>query len=162
MAGRVGSKRSDRRWKDPDGTVWPSRFEWEVYSTLKASGVDVRRCDAGDTIDYSEPKPNVSCLECGSSECAQNRKYTPDLYITTSTPDGASGYYVEVKGYFRNEKRKLFRCLRASRPDIDLRIIFGSNHWVTKGKTRLPNYFDSYIKNIPYHIWNGDIPGDWK
>ena len=161
---RVGSKRGDQRWEDPEtGEVWPSQFEWEVYTALKAGGNAVRRCDSGDTISYSEPRPNVSCLECGSSQCAQNRTYTPDIFLLPKTaPANSGGYYIEVKGYFRDEKRKLFRCLRASRPDIDLRIVFGSDHWVTRGKTKLSNYFDRYVKNTPYHIWDGDIPEGWK
>jgi len=162
--GRVGRKRSDRRWQDPEtGEVWPSRFEWEVYSTLKASGHAVRRCDAGDTISYTEPRPNVSCMECGSSKCAQNRQYTPDLFlIPKAATSDSDGYYIEVKGYFRDEKRKLFRCLRKTRPDIDLRIIFEGDHWVTRGKTKITDYFDRYVKNTPYHIWDGGIPGEWE
>ena len=161
--GRVGRKRNDQRWQDPSGVIWASKFEWEVYDTLNSSGLLIRRCDASDTIDYTEPKPNVSCVECGSSRCAQNRTYTPDLYIVPSNAGSNSGgYYLEVKGYFRNEKRKLFRCLRASRPDVDLRIVFSSDHWVTRGKTRLSDYFNNYVKNTPYHIWDGDLPEDWK
>jgi hypothetical protein len=28
---RVGHKRSDMRWIDPEGTTWASRFEYEVF-----------------------------------------------------------------------------------------------------------------------------------
>lgn len=160
---RVGNRRSDRRWKDPEGNIWPSKFEWEVYDTLLRSGVNVRRCDKSDTITYYQPKPNVECLDCGSSRCSQTRTYTPDLHITTEGGGGHShGYYIEVKGYFREEKRRLFRCLRQSRKDIDIRCVFASDHWVKKGKTRLSDYFSKYVKNTPFCFWNGDIPGDWK
>ena len=160
---RVGYKKSDRRWKDPEtGEVWASKFEWEVYGALKAAGHDVRRCDSSDSISYSEPRPNVSCLECGSHRCAQDRTYTPDLYLRPKAGShNGDGYYIEVKGYFRNEKRRLFRCLRNSRPDIDLRCIFASNHWVTRGKTRLSDYFDRYIKSTPYVFWKGVLPEEW-
>ena len=159
---RVGSRRSDRRWKAPDGEIWPSKFEWEVYDALKQRGVNVRRCDSGDTITYHQPRPNVECLECGSSKCSQTRTYTPDLHILRPRGRGGEsrGYYIEVKGYFREEKRRLFRCLRNDRKDIDLRCIFASNHWVKKGKTRLSDYFSRYVKNTPYHFWDGDIPED--
>jgi hypothetical protein len=102
-------------------------------------------------------------LECGSSNCAQNRTYTPDIFfLPKAAPPNTGGYYIEVKGYFRDEKRKLFRCFRNDRPDIDLRCVFEGDHWVTRGKTRLTQYFDRYVKNTPYHVWDGDIPEDWK
>ena len=164
MGNRVGNKRSDRRWVDDAGDLWASKFEWEVYTTLKAIGRNVRRCNSTDTISYTEPKPNVSCLECGSSNCAQNRTYTPDLFlIPQAATSDSDGYYIEVKGYFRDEKRKLFRCLRKARPDIDLRVIFASNHWVTRPKSRLSDYFTRYLKNTPFCFWQGgDIPEEWQ
>lgn len=161
---RVGWKKSDRRWKAPDGQIWASKFEWAVYDSLKSAGVNVRKCDASDSITYHQPKPNVRCMDCASGNCSQERTYTPDLYII---PEGESkairaGYYVEVKGYFRSEKRTLFRCLRNDRTDISIRCILEADHWVTKGKTRLTDYFKRYLKTTPVHVWNGDIPEDWK
>ena len=160
---RVGVRRSDRRWKAPDGVIWASKFEWEVYTALLEDGIDVRKCDSSDTFSYTQQRPNVKCVECGSVDCVQERTYTPDLYIRPeASEDDSSGYYIEVKGYFREEKRRLFRCLRASRSDVDLRVIFATDHWVRKGKTRLSDYFDRYVKNTPYHFWDGGIPGAWK
>jgi len=161
--GRVGSKRSDRRWEDETGEVWASKFEWEVFDTLSRSGRNVRRCTSSDTISYTESRPNVSCLDCGGSNCAQNRTYTPDLFLLPQAATSDSeGYYIEVKGYFRDEKRKLFRCLRKARPDIDLRVIFASNHWVNRPRSRLSDYFTRYIKNTPFCFWDGDIPEEWQ
>jgi hypothetical protein len=165
MAGkRVGYKRSDKRWKDESGQVWASKFEWEVYDTLLRSGVSVRKCDSSDTFSYTEPRPNVKCMACGSCECMQERTYTPDLYIVPKGGKANSGgYYLEIKGYFRDEKRRLFRCLRNSRPDIDLRVVFATNAWVTRGKTRMSDYFDKYVKGTPYHFWNENnmLPEEW-
>ena len=155
---RVGRKKSDRRWKAPDGTIWASRFEYRVYEHFRASGSNVRKCDSSDSVTYSEPKPNVKCMECGGSECVQERIYTPDLHII---PQHGSSYFIEAKGYFRPEKRKLFRCLRNSRPDIDLRVILEADHWVTRGKTRLSDYFERYLKTTPYCVGLNDIPEEW-
>ena len=159
---RVGRKRSDRRWKAEDGKVWASKFEHDVYEYLRASGVNVRPCTASDSVTYSEPRPNVKCMACGSCECMQERIYTPDLFVI---PDrggaGSPGYYIEAKGYFRPEKRKLFRCLRNSRPDIDLRVVLEADHWVTRGKTRLSDYFERYLKTTPYCVGLNDIPEEW-
>lgn len=148
----------------PDGTVWASKFEWEVYDALsRHRGAFVRKCTGSDTISYIEPRPNVTCVACGSSECVQARTYTPDIfYIPKAAAPNGGGYFIEAKGYFRAEKRMLFRHLVNSNPDYDLRVVLSANNWVTKGKTRISDYFDRYMKDTPYHIWDGDIPEDWK
>ena len=170
MGRRAGFKRADRRWIDDDGTVWASKFEYTVYAALKESGATVRKCTASDTVDYTEHKRNVRCVECGSCECVQDRTYTADLFFTPASAfdtaaasDGSSGgYYIETKGYFAPDKRRLFRSLRETRPDIDLRVILETDGWATKGKTRMTQYFAKYLKTTPVHVWNGDIPEDWK
>lgn len=91
----------------------------------------------------------------------QDRIYTPDLFVIPEGGRERDGYYIEAKGYFRAEKRKLFRCMRNDRPDIDLRVILEANHWVTKGKSKLTDYFARYLKTTPVHVWDGGIPGDW-
>ena len=160
---RIGYKRSDRRWRAPDGSEWASKFEWQVFDALSANGYNVRRCDERDTLSYTEPKSNARCVACGSWECVQDRTYTPDLFLLPESQgaDGV-GYYIEVKGYFRREKRQLFRCMRNSREDIDIRLILEADHWVTKGKTRMTDYARRYLKTTPTHVWDGDIPEDWK
>lgn len=157
---KFGRKRSDRRWIDPTGEVWASKFEWQTYEHLRASGANVRRCGDSDSITYHESRPNVQCMACGSRECVQERIYTPDLYIIPKDPE-LEGYYIEAKGYFRSEKRKLFRHLRKTRPDISLRAVLQSNHWVTRGKTRLSDYFDRYLKDTPYVVGYKNIPEEW-
>jgi hypothetical protein len=92
----------------------------------------------------------------------QDRSYTPDLFLRPEGRPESDGYFIEVKGYFRREKRQLFRCMRNSRPDINLRLILEGDHWVTKGKTRMTDYAKRYLKTTPTHVWDGDIPGDWK
>ncbi len=161
--GRVGTKRSDKRWRAPDGTVWDSRFEYQVFEHLRRCGSDVRRCEKpGDSFDYLEPQTNVRCMDCGSSQCSQRRVYTPDFYIVPkSAASDGGGYYLEAKGYFRRDKRVLFRCFRNSRPEIDLRVVFEKAHWVTSGKTRITDYFDRYLKTTPYVVGINEIPEEW-
>lgn len=159
---RVGKKRSDRRWRAPNGTVWASRFEWQVYDALKSANVSVRKCDKDDTISYVEPKRSGRCLECGSDKVVQERTYTPDLFVSeTREGDASGGYYLETKGYFRPEKRKLFRDFRTSNPDYPIRFILERDSWVTKGKTKLTDYFQRYLKTVPVHVWDGSLPKDW-
>lgn len=159
---RIGKKRSDRRYRAPDGTEWASKFEWEVYSTLRDAGHCVRPCDERDTISYTEQKTNARCVACGSVECVQDRTYTPDLFfLPQGEGSNGAGYYIEVKGYFRPEKRTLFRCMRKSRPDYDIRLVLQSNFRATS-KSRIVDYCKRYLKDTKYHVWDGDIPGDWK
>ena len=171
MGKRVGRKRSDRRWQT-QGVIWDSKFEYEVYDTLKADGHNVRKATKSDAISYCEPKARVRCLSCGSRECGQDRIYTPDLFFV---PEGFSeefGYYIEVKGYFNAQKRALFRCLRTARQDTDIRVILATNSWVSKGKTKLttftnvagdevPGYFQRYLKDTPVAVWEGALPEGW-
>ena len=156
---RVGRKRADRRWIDETGQEWASKYEWETYEYLRAAGADVRKCTEGDSITYCEPKRGCVCLECGGSDVVQERVYTPDLYIVPKGSRENEGYFIEVKGYFRGEKRRLFRCMRQSRPTIDLRVVANANP--KTGKLRLTEYFARYLKTTPIVIGYENIPGDW-
>lgn len=140
---RVGKKRSDRRWQSEDGTVWDSRFEYEVYEHLRAAGVNVRKCGKGDTISYTEPRRSSQCLECGSNEVVQLRTYTSDLLVRQG--DG-SEYYIEVKGYFPAAKRSLLRHLIKARPDVNIRFVFASNAKAPGSKLRYAEYCAKYFK----------------
>lgn len=160
-------RHNGQRWTAPDGTEWDSIFEWQVFQGFKEAGLDIRKCDERDTISYGEQKQGVRCMECGSSRCVQQRRYTPDLLCVReggSSHEHGSEYLIEVKGYFRREKRTLFRSMRNDQPHVDLRVVLASDHWVTKGKTRITDYLERYVKNTPYFIWNGpeSIPESWR
>lgn len=156
---RVGRKISDKRWKDSNGEVWASKFEADLYSYLQDCGSDVRRCAESDSFDYTEPKARARCLACGSGECVQDRVYTPDLYIVPKS-GATEGYYIEAKGYFRAEKRTLFRHFCKCHQNLDLRVVLEANHWVTRGKTRLKDYIERYCK-LPVVVGIQNIPEDW-
>ena len=171
--GKVGYKRQDKRFRAPDGVIWASEFEWIVYDTLRTAKYNVRKCDEGDTISYMESRRNSRCLQCGSNTIVQDRTYTPDLcvYQEEGRTDGPH-YYIEVKGYFRPASRKLFREMVKRNPTYPLRVIFEKNQWVTRGKSTYADYFDRYLKTIPYVVW-GDtydyedgsrfyIPEEWN
>lgn len=144
---RVGRKKSDRRW-EVDGRVWASKFEWQVYDSLRASGLDVEICGPGDSFNYQQPiTGGGTCLACGSNRCVQDRIYTPDLRLRLGPELGYR--YVEVKGHFPKDKRALFRHFRKQNPDVDLVFVLAADHWVTRGKSRLTDYFARYLKTTP-------------
>lgn len=162
---RLSAKRSDRRWKDEHGTVWASKFEYQVYVKLCAAGLMVRKCEQGsiDTLAYTTPIRQGRCTQCGSGSVVQERTYTADVYLgpdptTTGKP---SGLYIETKGFFPAEKRGLLRHFRKTGPDVNLCVIANADHWVTKGRSRLSDYFARYLKDVPFHIFRGTNPDKW-
>jgi len=159
-------------WTAPDGSKWDSQYEYHVFTAIKALGLNVRRCEKGgrDTFNYQEAARGLRCLDCGSSQCVQERTYTADFYIA---PDGeeldgpptGEGYYIEAKGYFRQNKRGLFRHFRRSHPTADVRMVAQKN--IRIGKGNLASWCKSYGK-IPVHFWDHKkddvidvIPEEW-
>lgn len=160
---RVGSKKSDMRWRDTSGVVWSSRFEYEVYIALLAGGVDVRKTTESDQLLFSDRLTGCVCGACGATEIVKPRRYTPDLYVSPQGSGGSAGngagYYIEAKGYIRSERRRILRSFRQARPDINLRVIIQRDYKV--GKSTLAGWVTKYMK-IPVTVWNGTIPEDWK
>lgn len=155
---RVGTKRSDTRWEAPDGTIWASKFEYEVFDRLRGT-VNVRRTVEGaDTFKYATHLRQGVCHACGSPNVGQERAYTPDLLVTPQ--HGGAGFYVDVKGYIRKERRSLLRAFVLERPDVPLRLIVQRDYPVS-AKASLVEWAGKYLK-IPVHVWNGDIPEGWK
>jgi hypothetical protein len=147
---RVGSKKRDMRWKAPDGEIWASRFEYEVYCGFVSSGLAVRRARSPqDSFSYDDPVRSARCVECGGGRVVKTRKYTPDLFVRTA-PSGvaareAEGYYVEAKGFIRPGSRRVLRSFRAARPDVDLRIVVQRDYKVTRSMT-LTQWIARYLK----------------
>jgi hypothetical protein len=156
IGSRIGTKRSDLRFRATDGSEWASPFEYKVYSTLLADGVLVRRATASDLFEYATTVKNGICGNCSSLCVVQQRTYTPDLQVMVK-PDVL--FYLETKGYFPGPKRSLFRAVLASNPSADIRLVAQSDHWVTKGKTRLSDWAKRF--KIKFHVWNGKLPEDW-
>ena len=107
-------------------------------------------------------------MDCCSHEVVQQRSYTPDLVITPYADVGKEAasirkIYLETKGYFPASKRSLLRAFRKTGPSIDLRVLAERDNWVTKGKSKLSDYFERYLKDVKFAVWNGrDLPESWK
>lgn len=166
---RVGTKRADRRWKDSDGVIWASEYEYRIYEGLRAAfNGAVQRCEKGSssTFSYDTPVPGGACPSCGCDQVVQRRTYTPDVYLD-GQGDGATEcgrLHFEVKGYFSAEKRNLLRHFRNANPDVNLCIILQRNGSATK-KRSLGEYIDTYLK-IPWFVWDikrkPEMPEDLK
>lgn len=164
---RVGTKRSDFRWLDADGTVWASKFEYTVYKALKDAGVNVRKTTEEDSVPYQSTFTHAYCAGCQSTNVVQDRTFTPDLFVVLQAQPGRSelhgqGYSAEVKGYLRADRRKLLRDLRRAKPLHDLRFIIERDYKVT-AKLSLSQWITKYLK-CPVITWKGieSVPSDWR
>jgi hypothetical protein len=172
---KVGTKRSDLRWIDHEGTEWASKFEAEVYHSAKLANAPVRKCIKGkpdapnsDTYSFWDSSNRRSkCRACGSSEVGQLRSYTPDLVwdpalLSKGSADedhkGSSPqrYLVDVKGYLRAGKRSILRAFKKARPDADLRFIFQRDYRISKTAT-ITSWCTKSLK-APYVVWDGRYP----
>lgn len=155
---RKGVKRSDRRWIDPEGGEWDSRFEWLVYTGLRDNGDRVRRCDTSDSIAYTSSVKQGRCVECRSTQVVQVRSYTADLFMVediAGTTHSGGGYLIECKGYFPAPKRKLFSDLSKQLQGVGLRIIFESNRPLRGTKQTTPvDYIHKYCKAVVPGVWD--------
>ena len=157
--GRVGNKRSDHRWRAPDGTIWPSELEYNVYAAcLQDERINVRACDERDTFSYATKVRSGRCTECGSSQCVQDRTYQPDLYIWTTDED--NGFFVEVKGFMRAARRSQIAALLRQSPTLDLRFVIGSSKTRATKKLLMWEYIEKYYKR-PWIEWSGQLPETW-
>lgn len=157
---RVGTKRSDLRWRAPDGVVWSSRYEYELYLELKEQEHNVRKTTEKDSMGYASPVRSGRCLQCGSSEVVQQHVYTADLFVDkeggpnkSKHSSGDGDYHIEAKGYIRAPKRALLRHLRKTRPDVDLRFVVQRDYRVTKQAT-ITEWARKYLK-VPAIVWAG-------
>ena len=164
---RKGTKRSDRRFIDARGQEWASELESQIYETLRADDrILVRKCasEEGDTFEYTSPIRKGKCLECSSRQIAQERTYTPDLYIRPKVKTGeyGRGYFTEIKGYWPASKRSLFRHFLKQHGGVDSRVILqeAAAYRAVTSSLNLLEYVHKYMK-VPVHVWNGRLPDDW-
>lgn len=161
---RIGTKRRDMRW-EAEGQVWDSRFEYEVFRGYRDAGIKIRRCTEADSLRYTAPVRNGVCTECHSRGVVTEHTYTPDFFVSVgeanargaaNTGVSSPGYYLEVKGYLRADRRSLLRALRKALPDVDLRLIAQRDYRVTK-QLNLIGWAGKFLK-CPAVVWSGGVP----
>lgn len=164
------------RWIAPDGAVWDSKFEYEVYKAAKDAKLPVYRAVKGtpdgaesDTVAYWDSLRVGSCRACGSSDVGKLRSYTPDILhspgVSRKRPQDQSeerrtSSYIDVKGYLRADKRRLLRALVKARKDINLRILLQRDF--TLSRTATASSWIRKMLKIPYAIWDGKWPDKWE
>jgi hypothetical protein len=154
------------RWKTPDGVVWDSRFEAEVFDGYGRAGYQVRQTTEHDRVLYTRGVRNGLCGKCGSAEVATSHSYQADLSILPKdggqqpSLDDGGAYLLEVKGYIRAERRSLLRALLKARPDLRLRLLVQRDYKVTKSLS-LTDWAVKYLR-IPVAVWTGQPPTTWR
>lgn len=155
------------RWLTPDGQQWASRFEATVFDGVsKQLGEGrVRRCTEQDQMGYTRVVPRSECAKCGSSTVVQRRKITTDFLVVpaqvSSGPDKQGGYFIEVKGFVRANRRALFRDFIKCYPNLDLRFVLERDYVISKASgLTLGGWITKYLKR-PWCVWRGQLPAEW-
>jgi len=146
---RLGKGR-DMRWQTPDGKIWASKFEADVYGWLQSRGCVVRPAESGrDTVAYTTNVRDASCAGCGGRKIVQGHTYTPDLLTSDAWPAGAGPVYWETKGYLRPKDRRILRGVHKAGVLPSLFLLLQREHaatikWATK-----------FLKGWKLGVWTG-------
>ena len=128
-----------------------SKFEYELAKELEKNKIpfEYEPCQ----LDYDSPVYQGKCLDCGSKQVCSPRKYTPDFYLPEQD------IYLEAKGKFVAQNRTKMLSVIESNPDLDIRMVFMRDNWLTKKKAK--RYSDwCEQKGIKYCVGTS-IPKGW-
>ena len=95
-------------------------------------------------------------------------KYTPDFVIykgklkKPKKPLTASELkdtiLIETKGYFKPEDRRKMKYVKRSNPDLDIRMVFQRDNYLTKSKKKK---YSDWAEQHGFIYAVGTIPKDW-
>lgn len=136
-----------RRRRGPD---LKSGLENKIYYNALKRGIKLEY--EPETFEYERRVVGGKCRDCASRNVARRARYTPDFRI-----DGP--VYIEAKGKLDAATRGKMDDFIRSRPDVNLRFIFGRDNWCTKKHQR--RYSDwCNERGIKWHVGE-EIPEDW-
>lgn len=144
-----------RTWTTKNGIKVRSPYECDVIDDLLEREIEFEYEPCA--ISYNEPVTNGACRACGSGEVIQRRSYTPDIYLPSSDT------WVECKGYFRQQNRKLMRAFIDGNPQLDLRFMFSADGWLApKSKAKNKRRYSDWARarGVVCHVGRA-VPEDW-
>lgn len=104
-------------------------------------------------LEYYKTVRGGICLKCGEkSAVKQKRSYTPDFVLD-------NGILIEYKGRLTSQDRNKLIAVKESNPDVNLKLLFGSNNKLNKGTTKryadwaAEHGFDYHIGKQPPKRW---------
>lgn len=126
-----------------------SGFEFSIYNQLLDANVEHKYEIA--SYNYFLKIPNACCDDCGSKEVYTEKSYTPDFFLE-------NGIIIEAKGKFTVANRKKHIAIKELHPDVDIRIVFMRDNWITKNHTiKYSGWCEQH--DVEYAI--GRIPESW-
>ena len=129
VAGRIGHKRSDMRYRDETGTEWASKLESDVYEWLTRNAASARKAESGrDSVAYQTAVRGGTCGECGCTRILQNHTYTPDIFAVDAWPNKPGPVTLEVKGFLRAKDKRILRAVVKAGVISNMCLLFGRRH----------------------------------
>lgn len=138
---------ANRTYIDEKGRKWDSNFEWRIADWCERN--DLGYTGQPRTFDYGTPVAGAKCVDCGGHSIVKSRTYTPDFLL-----DGTK-FYIEAKGYLRQDARVLLQRFIKERTDVPIRFIFQANKPLKLKRT--PDYL-SWASSLGCEaiIWNDE------
>lgn len=127
-----------------------SKYEHSIATDLRERGVDFDyECKS---YKYIVSVPHTYCPSCGAKPACKQASYTPDFFLP-------NGIIVEAKGRWDSADRKKMAAMAEQYPDLDIRMLFLANNWLTK---RHKESYGSWCekKGIKYHVGK-TVPQEW-
>lgn len=127
-----------------------SKLEERVCNNLRNRGVKFSY--EPYKIKYTVEVKPAFCPECGSKVVLKERTYTPDVVLS-------NGVHIEIKGKLTGEMRTKMIAIKECNPDLDIRLLFQRDNWLTKTKaTRYSTWAER--NGFVYHVGE-QIPSEW-
>lgn len=131
------------------GTTYRSGLELRIAKDLTARKIPFTY--ESSTISFNSKKRGASCGDCNSTNILVARTYTPDFFLD-------NGVIIESKGRFRPSDRTIIKDVIKSNPELDIRMVFEYNNWLTKKKKqRYSDWCDK--QGIKYAL--KEVPEEW-
>lgn len=141
--------RSKKRW-NTHGYDFKSRIEYETGLQLMKEEIEFEY--ESQSYNYTISIPHTFCGECDSKDIKGTKSYTPDFFLP-------GGIVIECKGRFTPAERKKHAAMKEQYPELDLRILFQRNDWITKRhKARYGDWCDA--KGITWAV-GMTLPWEW-
>lgn len=99
-----------------------SNFERSIAANLRKRGVKFKF--EPHKICYWKKKFGGVCRDCKSKNVMTKHKYLPDFLLP-------NGVYIEAKGKFTAPNRTKMLAIKASNPNLDIRMLFMKDNWLT-------------------------------
>ena len=91
------------------------------------------------------------CGDCNSKNVVSKRKYIPDWVF-------GGKIVVESKGKFTSEMRTKMLSVIASNPELDIRMLFMRDNWLTRAKK---HKYTEWCKQKGIKCAVGEFPKEW-